>query len=204
MKTIGKAQVETGKQRHRLTIDLRGTESRLRALAAARHMTLAAAARQAILCAIEPSVDDGCGAALLRPDRAPSDAVKVTLRLPAAAATKIAARARAADLSQGAVVAALVEGLPPSATAPDRRAVLGALKASSSELASLCVELLAVRRSITASGQVVALPDQMALDSLSQQVRRHLELASRAIAEVSAGYGASGLQTRHEGRREAR
>ena len=103
--------------RDRVTIELRGMRERLNALAAARKMTTAALARKALGTLLDDEQsDDQIGSN----DTTASDAqvVKVTLRLSAAHAAALVTRARAADVSQGAYVAGLIDGTPPNPLPP--------------------------------------------------------------------------------------
>ena len=96
--------------RDRLTVDLRGIGSAVKAEAAARHLTLAAFARMAMVASLKQTVrrrqsthpsgdDDG-------------QTVKLTLRLPIRQAHWLVEHARAAGLSYGTFVASVIDGAP--------------------------------------------------------------------------------------------
>ncbi len=98
--------------RLRVTVDLRGVADRLHAFAAARHMTTAAAVRMAIRRTLDEEQVEVGGTVFHRADSlSRRRAVKVTIRVAAEVAASLADRARAADVSQGTYVTALLDGI---------------------------------------------------------------------------------------------
>jgi len=130
-----------GPSRYRVTIDLRGTEDRLQAFAAAHHLTIAASVRRAIDSMLTGDGEADNGENLITESAANGPVVKVTLRLPPAHARLIAIRARRADVSQGEYVAGLVEGTPPTPLMPRHGEVVAELARSTSVMAALGVDL---------------------------------------------------------------
>lgn len=178
--------------RDRVTVDLRGAGRLVHEHAASQGLTLAAYARRAILAAV-PEQTASCDV----PGPRERGQVKVTVRLPATHAFLLARRARAAEVSQGSYLAALIEGTPPPAAA-DRREVLAALARSTDQLAVICTDLNAFLRPLP-QGQSPRLESYCAgVMSLSTELRVHLDLACRFLAEVSGRSPArSGRLERH-------
>lgn len=169
--------------RDRVTIELRGMRERLNALAAARKMTTAVLARRALgkLLDDEPS-DHQIG----RNDTTASDAqvVKVTLRLSVGHAIALATRARAADVSQGAYVAGLIDGTPPNPLPPDHTYAVAALVGSTDQLAAMGADLNAFMRLLGRGSSTEIEPYRAGIMSLTDDVRRHLALAAPLAAEL--------------------
>ena len=172
--------------RHRATIDLRGTEGRLQAFAAARQLTLAGCVRHAVeaMLATDSTVDEVAPRIIDRSGDGPL--VKVTLRLPALHARLMAFRARKADVSQGGYVAGLIEGVPLAPRMPDHDKVVAALSRSTSCLAALGVDLNGAARTLQSgppsdTGRLCAV-----IDEIAEVVHEHVERASQLLAEVQS------------------
>lgn len=170
--------------RQRVTIDLRGTADRLRALAAARHMTTAALVRTAIRQVFngQGGSDNGLESRVrMLVDR---HTVKVTIRLAPDRAATLASRARAADVSQGSYVTGLLDGASPPVRPSDHGDAVPALARSTDLLAGLRVDLNAFARANYLAG-VHGLAGQSAdLDGLSRGILEHLAAASRLITKL--------------------
>ena len=171
---------------HRVTIDLRGTEERLHAFAAARHLTIAASVRRAIDSMLTSAGEADNDTQAIAESVADGSVVKVTLRLPPTNARLIALRARKADISQGEYVAGLVDGVPPAPLMPARGEVVSALAQSTSVLSALSVDLKVVARLMRSS--VATDPEQHRanFELLSDVVREHVVLAAQLIADVKS------------------
>jgi hypothetical protein len=179
--------------RQRVTVDLRGAADRLHAFATARHMTTAAAVRMAIRQALDGQV---CAdSTVTQPARTLIDraAIKVTIRLAPEAATALATRARAADVSQGHYVAGLLEGSPPPMRPSDHGDAVAALAKSTDALAGLRVNLNAFTRVMRMAGANGLAGQGEELDAMSKQMLEHIAIASRLII---------GLQPSARARRE--
>lgn len=171
--------------RDRVTIELRGMRERLNALAAARKMTTAALARKALGTLLDDEQsDDQIGSN----DTTASDAqvVKVTLRLSAAHAAALVTRARAADVSQGAYVAGLIDGTPPNPLPPDHANAVAALISSTNQLAAMGADLNAFMRLLVRGSSPEIERYRAGILSLADDVRSHLALAALLVAEVKS------------------
>lgn len=137
--------------RDRLTLELRGLREPLKALAEARQVTTAALVRKTLIALLDEDPDEGDTRRNLPVIPATATAidtpvVKVTLRVSASQARALARRARAADVSQGAYVAGLIDGAQPSPLPPDHAQAVAALLASTDQLAVIGTDLNAFLR----------------------------------------------------------
>jgi len=172
--------------RHRVTIDLRGMERRIRAFATARSMTMAACVRRAIDAVLADDGGFSDAAQVVADHVGDGPPVKVTLRLPAIHARLLAMRARKAETSQGEYVASLIEGAPPLPQMPDHAEVLKALCESTSNLSALSVDLHAAIRSLGRSPVGDLEQCRASLNRLEDLVGEHVRTASKLIADVKA------------------
>ena len=179
--------------RQRVTVDLRGAADRLHSFAAARHMTTAAVVRMAIRQALDGQVY--ADSTVTQPARTLIDraANKVTIRPAPEAATALATRARAADVSKGHYVAGLLEGSPPPMRPSDHGDTVAALAKSTDALAGLRLDLNALARMVRMAGANGLAGQGKELDAMSKQMLEHIAIASRLII---------GLQPSARARRE--
>ena len=173
--------------RDRVTIELRGMRERLQALAATRKLTTAAFVRKALVAVLddEPSRADDGG----RDDIIASTgghAVKVTLRLSEAHAVALASRARAADVSQGAYVARLIDGVPAEPLPSDHGHAVAALVASTDHLAAMGADLNAFMRLLGRGSSSEIERYRAGIMSLADDVRCHLALAAPLVAALKS------------------
>jgi hypothetical protein len=172
-----------GSLRDRLTIDMRGMGPRLHAHAASSGRPVAALVRGAVatLLGAEPTLAETGRPDVPATHEGPD--VKVTLRLPPAHALLLARRARAAELSQGAYVACLIESQP-AHEHDDHRRDVAALMRSTDQLAALATDLSALIRLLerNSSGELERF--RCNLSSLVADVRSHLVLAAGLAAAV--------------------
>ena len=123
--------------RDRVTVDLRGLASAVKAHASARNMTLAAFARAAMVEALKQAEVDpfhlsqGGGLDNGQP-------VKLTLSLPLRQASWLVEHARAAGLSYGTYLASVIDGTPAPGGLGE---AVRALTASTDQLAALSTDL---------------------------------------------------------------
>ncbi|MEO6280897.1 hypothetical protein [Roseateles sp.] len=170
--------------RDRVTVDLRGLGSRLRARALKSQTTPAALVRSAVVHMLgEEASSDDIAAGQQRTDTA-GQAVKVTLRLPPDQAALLAARARTADVAQGAYVAALLHGIPPAPLPSDHAAAMQALIASTDRLAAISVDLSAFLRLLGHVPSAELERYRAGLRGLVDDVREHLASAASLISEL--------------------
>lgn len=181
----------SGTRRLRQSIDLRAHGPALEAMAKSRRISLAALVRTALaewlasraVAAEDPAADDSpeATAAFLRDE----GCVKVTLRMPAGLAFRLAREARAAEVSQGLYVAQLVERLPPRRVSTDQRENRCALLASTATLAALCGDLQALERALGRAGSVDLAACKAVTDLLPDLLDRHLALSSALLADLA-------------------
>lgn len=112
------------------------------------------------------------------------DVVKLTLRVSAAHAVALATRARAADTSQGAYVAGLLDGHPPAAVPPNRGEAIAALVASTDQLAALSTDISALIRFLRQGNIRDAGRYRDRLDDLFVETRQHLKQAAELLSAV--------------------
>jgi hypothetical protein len=187
--------------RERVTIDLRGLGAALQARATAEHSTVAALARRAIVATLDkPQAQATLFAAegAESPPSPPFDrqVVKVSVRLSAEHAVTLATRAREADFSQGAYIAGLLDGAPPAPTPPDHREAIAALLASTDQLAATSADINAFLRLLGRVSRTELEPYRARVLSLVEDVRGHLELASRLMTALAPPRGSSAAHHR--------
>ncbi len=170
--------------RERVTIDLRGIGPRLHARAAARGKTTASVVRAAVVAMLDAEgVSDEQGVGFEPVD---ARAIKVTVRLGIFHAVRLAHSARRAGVSQGAYVAGLLDGMPPSPRPIDHGAAVTALADSTQKVAAMSADIHAFIRLIRNVKADEAEKYRATLMSLSKDVRLHLEVASRLMAGLTS------------------
>jgi hypothetical protein len=110
--------------------------------------------------------------------------VKLSIRMTAAEARQLAAGARAAGLSRGAYLAGLVANVPVLSTAGGRPEHIATLMASCAELSTLSRNVHRLTALLRQANVEPARPYREMLDTLAGDVRRHLELAARVLADL--------------------
>lgn len=174
--------------RERVTIDLRGLGAAVQLRAAAERTTVAALARRAIAVMLDAPASRAelLSAVVVAAPRVPPDGlpVKVTVRMSATHAVTLATRAHAADVSQGAYVAGLLDNTPPPPRPPDHRVAIGALLTSTDKLAALSADLNAFMRLLGRGNPAALEPYRASVMSLNRDVLGHLAAASRLMSEL--------------------
>ena len=162
-----------------MIVDLGGLAPALRAHAKARHLTVTQAARLAVAAVLEPAPVDAGVQPESEPDSTADRTVKLTIRLRRGVADQLTARARDCGLSHGAYLTTLIDAAP----APPL-AMLKALSASTDQLAVVAADVNEVirllRRDTSPSQEMLG----TSVRSIVDGTRRHLELASRVVAEL--------------------
>ena len=166
------------KLRERTTLDLRGLGPAMRAHAKARNMTVSSIARMAVVKLLESTGSVLAASADPEPLRG-VPAVKMTLRLMPRTAQQIATRARAAGLSHGAYVTAVIEGAP---VAMDHNIALAALAESTDRLASVAADLKQIGRRLHDTSPSDHVED--AVVAAVRDLQAHLHLAARLVADL--------------------
>jgi len=170
--------------RDRISVDLRGLKAALIEQARSRGVSPSALIRALVaedLGPSDPSISDRSAS-----DRAAqsNDRVRMSLRMSKPNALAITQAARVAGLPLGAYVAGLVGGVPVLTRGAERGDHIATLVASSAELASLSRNLHHLT-SLLSQGSVRAAQEyREMLDSVAQDVRDHLALASDVLADL--------------------
>jgi hypothetical protein len=182
--------------RDRISVDLRGLKAALLERAAAFGVSPSALVREALAAALgAPAGSHGQRPG--RHDPADSgDRVRLSLRMCRTEAAAALQAAHQAGLSPGAFVAGLVAGVPvlsQRGQAADHRA---ALVASSAELASLSRSIHHLTALLRQGDVQAAQAYRVMLDTLASDVRGHLALASRVLADLGPCRHTSGSSIR--------
>jgi len=179
----------TPSTRDRISVDLRGLKAVLFEQARARGVSPSDLVRSVLADALDkaelPITDRSAdGTSVPTGDR-----VRLSLRMTRRDALATLAGARAAGLSTGAYVAGLIAGVPvltSGATRPDH---LAGLIASSAELSTLSRKLHDLT-SLLRQGSVRAAQEyREMLDTVADDVRKHLTLASAVLAGLRPSHG---------------
>lgn len=171
-----------GAPRDRVIIDLRGIGDAVRSAAARRRVTVARLARQALLATVdtrEPTVmplGSDCPTPSL-------SIVKLTLRMPQPHADALIVNAVGLGLSYGEYVARLVNGSPLPRPSAERTADRAALMASSDHLAMLSADLNDFMRLLRLGTSTEVEKYRQRIDTVDSDIRRHLDLASKFMAD---------------------
>ena len=168
----------------RVTIELRGMRERLHALAALRKMPMAALVRKALVALLDDELSDAGNSRNDTTATVDGQVVKVTLRLPVTQAVALASRARTADVSQGAYVAGLIDGIPPDPLPTDHAHAVTALVGSTDQLAAMGTDLNASMRLLGRGSSSEIERYRAGIMSLADDVRSHLALAAPLVAEL--------------------
>jgi hypothetical protein len=169
--------------RDRLSVELRGLGPQLRAMAAELRISSAVFVRRAVQDALRASGRQPL-ARIPNETQCARTTVKVTLRLSSTHASSLTARAREAEVAQGAYVAGLLDDAPPPPLAPDHSIAIEALMKSSHHLAAMSSDLNAFLRMVGRVPSDKLNPLRERLQSLMQDVRSHLALSAALMSEI--------------------
>jgi hypothetical protein len=168
-----------------VTVDMRGLKAALVARAQEQRVSVSVLVRGAVErelgIAAAPTEPEGA-----MPAAAPSvPIVKLSIRLTSSEAEQLDAGARQAGLSRGAFLAGLLAGVPALVTGAGSRAdYLAALTESSAELSTLSRDISHLT-ALLRRGEVRAAQEyRRRLDTLADDVRRHLSLAASVLADL--------------------
>jgi len=168
-----------------VTVDMRGLKAALVARAQAERVSVSVLVRGAVARDLglggecEPHREDMPSCGTSRAAR-----VKLSIRMTVEEARQLAAGARAAGLSRGAYLAGLIANVPVLSAGGGRAEHIASLMASSAELATLSRNIYRLTVLLRQANVEPARPYRAMLDTLAGDVRRHLELASRALADL--------------------
>lgn len=174
-----------------VTVDMRGLKALLAAYAADRRVSVSVVVRGAVVRELGLE-SDGDVAPQSHPTGSASDAeawIKLSIRMRRIEADRLDAGARAARLSRGAYLAGLVDGVPVLLSGGGRPEQVAALIASCAELSTLCRNVHQLTSLLRLGDVRQALAYRDLLDDLTDDVRRHLCLASQVLSQLRAGRG---------------
>ena len=162
-----------------ITVDLRGMKAALVARSRAKGLGVSAVVRAAVSRELGlEALSETCGS---RPGVAVGRSIKVTLRLTFGESAQLAADAREAGLSRCAYVGGLVGGVMILKERPDH---VGAITASCSELSGLCRNIHHLAVVLRQDSPRAVNEYRGMLDSLEVEVRNHIRVAARALADM--------------------
>jgi hypothetical protein len=168
-----------------VTVDMRGLKAALVARAQAERVSVSVLVRGAVARDLGLAADDEASRMVESTER-PSSAttVKLSIRMSAEEARQLAAGARAAGLSRGAYLAGLIANVPVLSAGGGRSEHIAALMASCAELSTLTRNIHRLTALLRQANVEPARPYRAMLDTLAGDVRRHLELAARLLADL--------------------
>ena len=171
-----------------VTVEMRGSKGALVARAQSERVSVSVLVRVAVARDLglavecEPQPADVPNGAASR-----AAGVKLSIRMTADEARQLDAGARTAGLSRGAYLAGLIANVPVLSAGGSRGEHIAALTVSSAELATLSRNIHRLTALLCHANVEQARPYREMLDTLAVDVRRHLELASRALADLQPG-----------------
>lgn len=168
-----------------VTVDMRGLKAALVARAQAERVSMSVLVRGAVARELGLAVD-GEASRTDEPAARPSSAtlVKLSIRMTAEEARQFDGGARAAGLSRGAYLAGLIANVPVLSAGGGRTEHIAALMASCAELSTLSRNVHRLTALLRQANVEPARPYREMLDTLAGDVRRHLELAARVLADL--------------------
>jgi hypothetical protein len=170
--------------RDRISVDLRGLKAALFERARVRGVSPSELVRDALVEALGQCDSSGVnrlasGNALPKDDR-----VRLSLRMSREESLATRAAAHHAGLTSGAFVAGLVGGVPALSSGANRTEHLAALIRSSAELSTLSRDIHHLTSLLRQGNVRAALEYRAILDTLAGDVRSHLTLAARFLADL--------------------
>lgn len=173
--------------RDRISVDLGGFKATLLERARAAGNTPSGLVREALVAQLQGAAAETSAAHPLAGDR--SARKRLSLRVTDDQALSIVAAARAAGMPVGAFLADLAAGVPAAAAGGSPRELIAALTASNAELASLSRNLNHLGLLVRQGAWLAVDEYRPVLDGLSHDVRAHLGLATRALADLQPARG---------------
>jgi hypothetical protein len=170
--------------RDRISVDLRGLKAALFDQARARGVSPSMWVRNTLAVALGQSDLKMAGVVKEHSKMPATRNVRLSLRMRHEDAVATLAGAKAAGLAPGAFVAGLVAGVPVLTNGANRTNHLAALTASSAELSTLSRNIHRLATLLRQGDVQPALQYRATLTALVGDVRGHLELASRALADL--------------------
>lgn len=168
-----------------VTVEMRGLKAVLVARARLDRVSVSALVRTAVARELGVTEPADSGFELGSADLALATAtVKLSIRMTQTEAEQLDAGARLAGLSRGAYLAGLVSGVPVLTNGANRPHHLAALIASSAELSTLSRNIHHLTALLRQGAVRAAQEYREMLDTLEDDVRAHLMLASSVLAEL--------------------
>jgi hypothetical protein len=168
-----------------VTVDMRGLKAALVARAQAERVSVSVLVRGAVARDLGLGMDrERQHAGTLGRGASSPASVKLSIRMTAEEAQQLAGSACAAGLSRGAFLAGLIANVPVLSAGGGRAEHIASLMASSAELATLSRNIHRLTALLRQASVEPARPYREMLDTLAADVRRHLELAARALADL--------------------
>lgn len=168
-----------------VTVDMRGLKAALVARAQAERVSVSVLVRGAVARDLGLATDgERSRMAVPTAGAASVASVKLSIRMTAEEARQLAAGARAAGLSRGAYLAGLIANVPVLSAGGGRSEHIAALMASCVELSTLSRNIHRLTALLRQADVEPARPYREMLDTLAGDVRRHLELAARVLADL--------------------
>jgi hypothetical protein len=178
-----------------VTVDMRGLKAALVASARSKGVSVSALVRAAVARdlgladPVEPHEATASAGSTSRAVR-----VKLSIRMTPEEAEQLASGARAAGLSRGAFLAGLLAEVPVLSAGASRMDHIATLVESGAELSTLSRNLHRLTALLRQGNVQPALEYRAMLDTLAGDVRRHLSMAARFLADLqprSRGVGRS-------------
>lgn len=167
-----------------VTVDMRGLKAALVARAQAQRVSVSVLVRGAVARELGLAV----AAADHNPPRdditSNASSVKLSIRMTPDEAKQLAAGASAAGLSRGAYLAGLIANVPVLTAGGSRSEHIATLIASSAELSTLNRNIHRLTTLLRQGNVEPARPYREMLDTVAGDVRCHLLLAARTLAEL--------------------
>ena len=183
-----------------VTVDMRGLKAALVARAQAERVSVSVLVRGAVARNLGLGIEcEPQSADVPRRGASSAASVKLSIRMTADEARQLAAGARAAGLSRGAYLAGLVANVPVLSAGGGRAEHIASLMASSAELSTLSRNIHRLTALLRQANVEPAKPYREMLDTLAGDVRHHLELAARALADLQpcSGKNVSSARSPH-------
>ena len=179
----------TPSSRDRISVDLRGLRAVLFKQARARGISPSDLVRAALATALDQSAPSITARSAPGTVESSEDRVRLSLRMSRSDALATIRAARAAGLSPGAYVAGLIAGVPVLTSGAARTDHLASLIASSAELSTLSRNLHRLTDLLRQGSVRAAQEYRDMLDTVADDVRDHLTLASAVLADLRPRHG---------------
>lgn len=171
--------------REHFTVDLRGLRAALASRAATDGVTESDVLRRALVATLgtaatgwpPPPKSEGSGGR--------RSCAKLSVRLTHPAAHRLDQNSRAAGVSRGAYLTRLIDGAPQVLATSDRIALSNALNNSAEAIAVLSRDVHHLTKLVSMGSVEAARQYTRRFETLDADVRTHLELAGRVLAELA-------------------